>query len=187
MSSSRTRRHFFEAGLGDTPEFLPLSESEHFWEDFEEIRPARYADLDQIVNIERVSFPGPMAYSRGQLEYLAFEAHGECLVDSVGDEVRGVVILLFRNGSRIGGIETIAVNPKYRGQGIGARLLSAAEDEMRALGITKSQLEVAKGNLDAARMYSRAGYKVVKVLPDYYQHDFYGSRDALRMRKDLKK
>jgi ribosomal protein S18 acetylase RimI-like enzyme len=186
MSSARTRRHFFEAGLGDTSEFLPVSESEDFEENGGCIRPARYSDLDQIVDMERVCFPGPMAYSRSQLEYLAFAAHGECLVDSVGDEIRGVVILLFRNGSKVAGIETIGVNPKHRGKGVGAKLLTAAENEMRAHGITKSQLEVAKGNLNAAEMYSKAGYKVVKVLPKYYQHDFYGSRDALRMRKDLK-
>lgn len=185
MSSERTRSQFYGAELGDTPEFLPTGEGKASGENGGSIRLAQCSDFEQIVHMEQMCFPGPLAYSRNQMEYLLFQANGECFVDSVNGEIRGMVILLFRNGSKVAGIETIAVDPKYQGRGIGAKLLKAAEDEMLARGIRKSQLEVAMGNMSATRLYSKAGYEVVKVLPDYYRYRLCGSRDALRMRKDL--
>jgi GNAT superfamily N-acetyltransferase len=57
------------------------------------------------------------------------------------------------------------VHPGTRRQGIGAALLHAAEDAARAAGRTLLVLETASG--DAERLYRRAGWVPVGVVPGY--------------------
>ncbi len=142
-------------------------------------------ELDSICRIERECFPGPEGYSRGQLSYLAFKANSVCLVDAAPEGLRGFVIVLFRKNSQVGGIETIDVSPKFRGQGIGKGLMDAAEDAIQARGKTMSRLEVSEGNKAAIGLYEKAGYKVVKRIENYYFYKHHGTRHALRMEKEL--
>jgi ribosomal protein S18 acetylase RimI-like enzyme len=65
----------------------------------------------------------------------------------------------WRTGGRIGEIESLAVLPSYRGQGIGTRLLEALESELASIGIRDLILGVLAGNDDAIRLYRRRGYR----------------------------
>lgn len=61
-----------------------------------------------------------------------------------------------------GWVYYLAVAPGRRGEGIGARLLEAAEDWLRAAGARKVQLMVREGN-PVFGFYERAGYEVQHV------------------------
>lgn len=65
----------------------------------------------------------------------------------------------WRTGGRIGEIESLAVLPSHRGQGIGTRLLEALESELATIGIRDLILGVLAGNDDAIRLYRRRGYR----------------------------
>jgi ribosomal protein S18 acetylase RimI-like enzyme len=65
----------------------------------------------------------------------------------------------WRTGGRIGEIESLAVLPSHRGQGIGTRLLEALESELATIGIRDLILGVLAGNEDAIRLYRRRGYR----------------------------
>jgi ribosomal protein S18 acetylase RimI-like enzyme len=65
----------------------------------------------------------------------------------------------WRTGARIGEIESLAVLPSHRDQGIGGRLLTALEDELAAGGVRDLILGVLAGNDDAIRLYQRRGYR----------------------------
>jgi ribosomal protein S18 acetylase RimI-like enzyme len=65
----------------------------------------------------------------------------------------------WRTGGRIGEIESLAVLPSHRGQGIGTRLLEALENELATIGIRDLILGVLAGNEDAIRLYRRRGYR----------------------------
>ena len=149
------------------------------------VREAVPADLDHIVMVEEACFPGPKAYSRRQLKYLLERANSTCLVETDGKTLRGFVIILYRKRAKIAGIETLNVDPAFRGKGIASRLLRAAEEDMKRWGRQRSRLEVAEGNLPAKRLYHKIGYRVIKRLDNYYQFAPYGSRTALRMVKNL--
>lgn len=60
-------------------------------------------------------------------------------------------------GSAIGEIETIAVAPDWRGQGLGTALLDEAERQLLARDVRDVKLNVINGNLDAIRLYERRG------------------------------
>jgi ribosomal protein S18 acetylase RimI-like enzyme len=150
-----------------------------------QIRKATKADLPAIIALEQKCFPGPLAYSRRQLHYLLTHANSSALVETNNDSLRGFVIILYRKGSRIAGIETIDVDPSAQRCGIGSRLLTAAETEMRARGIRRVRLEVSSQNAPAIQLYRHAGYRDYEFLPNYYIYLHHGSRDAFRMVKDL--
>ena len=62
-------------------------------------------------------------------------------------------------GPRIGEIESLAVLPEHRGQGLGSELLDRLERELRNQGVTDLVLGLLPGNAGAARLYERRGYR----------------------------
>ena len=82
-------------------------------------------------------------------------------------------------------METISVDPTYRGLGIGRKLLQAAEEDMFPRDIERVRLEVSVGNKAAIRLYERAGFQIVALLPHFYHYLHHGSYDAFRMAKVL--
>lgn len=65
----------------------------------------------------------------------------------------------WQTGDRIGEIETLAVAPAYRGQGIGTRLLDGLTGELAAAGVTDLVLGALPGNTEAIRLYERHGFR----------------------------
>ncbi len=63
-------------------------------------------------------------------------------------------------GERHGHLGMIAVAESAEGQGVGAALLSAAEDWARTHRYSRLTLNVFEGNERARRVYERAGYQV---------------------------
>ena len=61
-------------------------------------------------------------------------------------------------------IDTIAVLPKYRGQGIGNQLIDTIKRKAKSRGITNVSLRVWADNLQAQRLYQHQGFKVVAAL-----------------------
>jgi putative acetyltransferase len=55
-------------------------------------------------------------------------------------------------------IKRMVVEPALRGQGIGARVLAAIEDTMRAERLCLALLETGRDQIEAVRLYERAGY-----------------------------
>lgn len=58
-------------------------------------------------------------------------------------------------------IDSLAVLPQFRGQGIGSALLTAAERQAEAHGLGRCSLFVTQINPRAKQLYERMGYQVV--------------------------
>jgi ribosomal protein S18 acetylase RimI-like enzyme len=142
-------------------------------------------DFERIVQLERACFKGPLAYSRRQLQYLVFNANSTVLVEEADGIIRGFIIVLYRSGTTVAGIETVNVDPSFRNQGVGTRLLAKAEEDIRGNGVRRIRLEVSTANKPAIDLYERAGFKKTGLLEDYYAFSHNGSRDAIRMIKEL--
>jgi [ribosomal protein S18]-alanine N-acetyltransferase len=149
------------------------------------IRKASSNDFERIVDLENICFTSELAYTRRQLRYLLTKANSTVLVETTNTIVRGFIIILYRKGSRVAGIETINVDPAFRKQGVGMRLLSAAEECLQKKGIHKIRLEVSTTNNAAIMLYENAGFKKIALLKNYYLYEHDGSRDAFRMIKEL--
>jgi ribosomal-protein-alanine N-acetyltransferase len=89
--------------------------------------------------------------------------------------VAAVVVWLIVDEAHVG---TIAVDPDYRRQGIGRRLLVHALLEARSRGALTAMLEVRRGNAAARRMYEAMGFRQVGVRPRYYSDN---GEDAILM------
>lgn len=150
------------------------------------IRSASFHDFKRIVELENLCFPGEQAYTQRQLRYLLTKANSTVLVETTNTIVRGFLIILFRKGARVAGIETINVDPACRKQGVGLRLLHAAEEIIRKKGIHKIRLEVSTTNHGAIMLYENAGFQKIALLKNYYLYDHDDSRDAIRMVKVLR-
>ena len=84
------------------------------------------------------------------------------------------------------GIETLNVDPKFRGKGIALNLLKAAEWDIKKYdNVRKIRLEVSTGNSHAISLYERAGFRKTEILKQYYKFSHCGSSDAYRMIKDI--
>ncbi len=150
------------------------------------IRTTTAQQFERIVELENLCFPKEHAYTRRQLRYLITKANSTILVETTGSWIRGFLIILYRKGTRVAGIETINVDPMYRKKGIGRKLLAAAEKHLRIKGIRRIRLEVAITNRAAIMLYEHAGFHKTALLRHYYYYDHEGSRDAYRMVKELR-
>lgn len=141
--------------------------------------------IQALFEIEQKCFPGTTSYSKQQLRHLALHANSTCLVESQGGVIRAFLIVTYRRGSLTGHIETIDVDPTFQNQGIGLKLLRAAETDMGQRGMHWSQLELSEGNKAALELYRKAGYKFKEKIEGYYKYEHDGSRNAIRMVKAL--
>ncbi|MGH6779279.1 MAG: ribosomal protein S18-alanine N-acetyltransferase [Bradyrhizobium sp.] len=91
--------------------------------------------------------------------------------------------------SRIGADEaeilSIALDPRFRGQGLSRHLLLIHLGHLAGHGIRTIFLEVEENNQPARHLYERAGFTVVGERERYYQRPNGEQRNALLMRRDL--
>jgi len=153
--------------------------------DKEIIRRITTKDLSSIIKLEKKCFNKNTAYTPRQLEYLTTIANSNCLVKTINEIIQGFIIVLYCNGKNVAGIETLNVDPKFRGRGIGRKLINAAEEDMYSRFIKKIRLEVSVGNIPAIKLYEKLGFKKIALFKNYYNYKQYRTYDAFRMVKEL--
>jgi ribosomal protein S18 acetylase RimI-like enzyme len=146
-----------------------------------EIRKALASDVDDLAAIENAVFSGDRI-SRRSFRGLIERETAEALV-AVGDgRIAGYAIVLFRKGSGVARLYSIATAPDFGGQGVGRLLLDAAEDAAFEHDRMMLRLEVRQDNGRAISIYERAGYRYIGREPDYYED----GATALRYEKTLR-
>ncbi|WP_297464290.1 ribosomal protein S18-alanine N-acetyltransferase [Thermococcus sp.] len=129
------------------------------------VRPARLFDIPAVVRIERESFREE--YPRGI--FLTFlENNPETfLVAEYGGRVIGYVMAYLRPDLE-GHIMSIAVDPSYRGNGIGSALLTEVIERLINRGARYIGLEVRVSNERAIKLYESLGFRKIKRVIGYY-------------------
>ena len=136
-------------------------------------RLARRDDVPAIVRMlvdddlgsqrEKVEDPLPESY------YAAFEkinndSNHELIVAELGGEVVGTLHLIFLPSISFQGglraqVESVRVDSKYRGQGVGNKMMQWAIERARTRGAHLVQLTTHKSREDAHLFYERLGFK----------------------------
>jgi ribosomal-protein-alanine N-acetyltransferase len=137
------------------------------------------ADLPEVIAIERASFPKPWTGSLflqelhvGFSRTIVARRHGEAEVAGylcrwlVADEVH---------------VLNVAVDPKWRGHGLGTSLMREVMREADDCGAVAVTLEVRRSNVAGRRLYESFGFEQVGARPNYYGR----GEDALILRLAL--
>jgi len=129
-----------------------------------EIRRLTYADLPQVIAIERRAFPTPWSLAMFVLELS--KPSGICLAAMRDNRLAGYLIC--SRYDRVWHIMNVAVDPDHRRQGLATALLNrllerVGEDDARFT------LEVRRSNGGAIVLYERFGFKVAGLRRRYYQ------------------
>jgi ribosomal-protein-alanine N-acetyltransferase len=173
------------------------------------VEPMQVEDIPEVVQIERMAFPTPWparAYryeiAQNQLAHY-FVARRQLPEENAVEQVERESSLLrrihtwaqrgeadhrpmvgycgFWIAAQEAHVSTIAVDPKYRGEGIGHLLLITAIEKALELDATLVSLEVRVSNSVAQNLYQKYGFKVVGRRPRYYSDN---REDALIMTAD---
>ena len=145
-----------------------------------QLRPGCVEDLDQLIAIEEACFETDRLSKRSFLNFIKPGAH-ELMVLVDNKRVLGYVVLLYRAGTNLTRMYSLAVAPEAQGRGFSKRLLSAAEQSAQNHHCVFMRLEVNVHNLPAISLYKQDGYRIIGTIKNYYEND----DDALRMEKRL--
>ncbi|ESX75574.1 MULTISPECIES: peptidase C39 family protein [unclassified Mesorhizobium] len=146
-----------------------------------EIRKARASDVDDLAAIEKAVFSSDRI-SRRSFRQLIERDTAELLVGESDGRVAGYAVVLFRKGSGVARLYSIAVGPFFGGRGVGRLLLEEAETAAFEHGRMMLRLEVREDNPRAIQIYERSGYRKIGREPDYYED----GATALRYEKTLR-
>jgi len=145
------------------------------------IRPARASDIDALVAIENAVFATDRI-SRRSFRKLIERETAETLVAEVNGAIAGYCMVLFRRGSGVARLYSIAVATGHAGSGVGRLLLETAEDTAFEHDRLILRLEVREDNARAIKIYETNGYRRIGVEADYYEDH----APALRYEKMLR-
>jgi ribosomal-protein-alanine N-acetyltransferase len=126
------------------------------------------ADLDAVVALEAESFTNP--WSR---EMLTRELEPPTAARVYVLRLPGVPVAAFCSCWVIADelhVNTIAVDPARRRQGLGRALMDAVLTEVAGEGVQCATLEVRRSNLAAQRLYERLGFAIAGRRRNYYSH-----------------
>ncbi len=140
------------------------------------IRRLAYADLPQVIAIERRAFPTPWSLAMFVLELS--KSSGVCLAATVEGRVTGYVVC--SRYADVWHVMNVAVDPDHRRRGLGRALLEHLLGEVgEDAALT---LEVRRTNTAAMRLYERLGFRPAGIRRRYYQDN---GEDALVMWRNL--
>ena len=145
-----------------------------------QIRPAKKEDLERLEEIENICFSTDILSRRSFQRFIRPGAHS-LQVAVIEGTIVGYALVLYRTGTSLARLYSIAVLPDMQGKGIAKQLIEAIEEASRNKLCAIMRLEVNVNNAPAINLYHKLGYRAIGEIESYYDD---GS-DALRMEKRI--
>jgi ribosomal protein S18 acetylase RimI-like enzyme len=143
-------------------------------------RLATRADLLALVALEEGTFHEDRLSARS-FRHLIAAPSAELIVAEEGGGLLGYVLLLFRRGTRVARLYSLATSQQARGQGLGSGLLEQVERSAARHACRVLRLEVRVDNSVAIGLYERRGYTRFGRIAGFYED----GADAWRYEKPL--
>lgn len=133
------------------------------------LREMEVADLEQVIQIEKTSFPDPWTIQTFYDECICNSAAYYFVLISPRNQILGYGgFWLVLDEAQI---TKIAVHPKFRRKGYGENLLNHFMHVARKLGAKIMTLEVRASNQKAQLLYHKLGFAWTGIRPRFYQVD----------------
>jgi len=141
------------------------------------IRPMRKEDVEEVLEIEKLSFSTPWS-KEAFISEVTKNSCAKYIVAEVDNKIVGyggfwVVV-------DEGHITNIAVHPEYRSKGIGSKIMEGLIELAKKNGIISMTLEVRESNIVAQHLYAKFGFRPLGRRKGYYQDN---NEDAIIMWK----
>ena len=159
------------------------------WSEYRALRLRALADTPQAFGASYASNVAyPDDYWRARLQAV-LDGHSLLLFAERGGELVGLLGAFWGAAEQAEGVANVIavfVEPRWRGQGVAARLLDALLERLRQLpSVQTAELDVAVEQAAALALYQRAGFEIVMTRPslmgDGVERDEYLLRRALRL------
>jgi len=124
-------------------------------------------DLPQLEDLDRRCFSPAVRYNRYAIDYYISLPNSIGLTEIKDNNLIGFIIALVAT-KESANIVTVDVDPRFRKQGIGSRLLQAVMGILKKWKITKITLQVSVDNTLAIKFYQKHGFNIMEILPNYY-------------------
>jgi len=123
-------------------------------------------DADAVAVVEEKCFATPWSRESFWRDASSSDAFYLLAIDEEANRVVGYVgcwILAYE-----GSITNVAIDPEYRRQGIGRKMLLKLIEIVKEKGVTALTLEVRVSNEPAIKLYEGLGFSSVGQRPKYY-------------------
>ena len=128
----------------------------------------REEHLDQVSQIEQVSFPIPWSRQSFAQELQNGYTRYVVAVNDAGQVAGYGGMWLTLDEAQI---TNVAVHPEQRGKNVGKLLMLGLIQQATLSGCRKMTLEVASSNLIARRLYESFGFTAGGIRKKYYEHN----------------
>lgn len=130
------------------------------------IRPMRIADLPQVIEIDRASFAMPWSDRTYRYELTRNQAAELCVAELSGQIIGYIGTWQIIDECHI---STLAVDTRYRRQGVARQLLDHALRRAIEKGISTATLEVRISNQAAIELYREFDFEITGRRKAYYR------------------
>ncbi|MBE0469240.1 MAG: GNAT family N-acetyltransferase/peptidase C39 family protein [Methyloprofundus sp.] len=131
-------------------------------------RPATKADVKALVFVENSCFEQDKMTQRNFL-WMLEKAHADIILLEVDDTIAGYGLLLYRSGTSLVRLYSLAILPNQRGSGLGKALMQQLELTAQQHDCVYLRLEVRPDNERAITLYQGLGYRQFNRKQDYYE------------------
>ncbi|MDF2177708.1 GNAT family N-acetyltransferase/peptidase C39 family protein [Aliiglaciecola sp. CAU 1673] len=143
-------------------------------------RLATAADIPNLAALEKACFETDRL-SKRSFSYFIRQGHCSLIVSYQGQILAGYALVLYRKGTQLARLYSIAVSGEFRGKGVAQLLLKEVERLASEELCIFLRLEVRVDNDAAITLYKKLKYRSIGKVEGYYED----GADALQMEKSL--
>ncbi|MEG0919219.1 MAG: ribosomal protein S18-alanine N-acetyltransferase [Anaerovoracaceae bacterium] len=129
------------------------------------LRSATEEDTAALGQLDQICFTDPWSQEAFEGEILGNNL-AEYIVAEKNGEIAAYMGMWFIVDE--GHITNVAVAPKFRGLGLGRKIVQAMIEYGKAQGLVRFTLEVRASNEIAQNLYKSFGFKAEGIRPEYY-------------------
>lgn len=131
-------------------------------------RAATIEDIPNLVALESECFNYDKLTSNN-FRHIIKKGNADLHIQLIDGQLSGYGALFYRRGTSLCRLYSIGVSPRYRGKGLGEKLLAHLETIALNKGASYLRLEVKENNKAGIDLYSKHGFIKFMEKPDYYE------------------